>query len=204
MCDRVVITSRCNSQGETGTVIYRYVVGRQKYVMVQLDKGIKQGYNVKSVRKIKDESEETKMTGFNKVAIVNLLESYNGKDYGFALYDSEWVLIEAKSNALVVVNAKGKENRVLGVVKEVMSLEEYGKNVNAQVVAVVNMDSYNARIEEENKAKEIAKKKAAIEKELEEEINKRKTVEFYEEMATKYSDNPRLAELVAELKSLSV
>ena len=49
---------------------------------------------------------------------------------------------------------------------------------------------------------QVAKKKAAIEKELEEEINKRKTVEFYEEMANKYSDNPRLAELVAELKGL--
>ena len=33
-------------------------------------------------------------------------------------------------------------------------------------------------------------------------INKRKTVEFYEEMANKYSDNPRLAELVTELKGL--
>ena len=85
-----------------------------------------------------------------------------------------------------------------------MTIEEYGKGVNAQVVAVVNMDAYNARIEEENKAKEVAKKKAAIEKELEEEINKRKTVEFYEEMANKYSDNPRLAELVAELKGLGV
>jgi hypothetical protein len=37
---------------------------------------------------------------------------------------------------------------------------------------------------------------------LEEEINKRKSVEYYETMAQKYSDNPRLAELVAELKSL--
>ena len=44
------------------------------------------------------------------------------------------------------------------------------------MVAVANMSAYNARIEEENKAREVAKKKAAIEKELEEEINKRKTV----------------------------
>ena len=85
-----------------------------------------------------------------------------------------------------------------------MSLEEYSKGVNAQVVAVANMDAYNARIEEENKAREVAKKKATIEKELEKEISKRKTVEFYEEMANKYSDNPRLAELVAELKGLGI
>ena len=91
---------------------------------------------------------------------------------------------------------------LLGIVKEVMNLDEFDKCVNAQVVAVVNMDAYNVRIKEENRAKEVAKRKAAIEKELEDEINKRKTVEFYEEMANKYSDNPRLAELVAELKGL--
>ena len=49
---------------------------------------------------------------------------------------------------------------------------------------------------------EIAKKKAAIEKELKEEIAKRKTLEFYEKMAEEYKDNPRLAELVGELKEL--
>lgn len=146
------------------------------------------------------ESEEMNMTGFNRVAIVNLLDDYSKKDYGFALYETEWKVLQPGD--LVIVNARGKDNRVLGTVKEMMSLDEYGKGVNAQVVAVVNMDAYNTRIEEENRAKEVAKKKAAIEKELEEEINKRKTVEFYEEMANKYSDNPRLAELVAELKGL--
>lgn len=146
------------------------------------------------------ESEEMNMTRFNRVAIVNLLDDYNKKDYGFALYETEYKVLQPGD--LVVVNARSKDNRVLGIVKEIMSIEEYKKGVNAQVVAVVNMDAYNTRIEEENKAKEIAKKKAAIEKELEEEIKKRKTVEFYEEMANKYSDNPRLAELVAELKGL--
>lgn len=148
----------------------------------------------------KSESEEMNMTGFNRVAIVNLLEDYSKKDYAFALYETEFRVLRVGD--LVVVNARGKDNRVLGTVKEIMTLEEYGKGVNAQIVAVINMDAYNARVEEENKAKEVAKKKAAIEKELEEEINKRKTVEFYEEMANKYSDNPRLAELVAELKGL--
>ena len=144
--------------------------------------------------------EDRNMTGFNRVAIVNLLEDYSKKDYAFALYETEFRVLSVGD--LVVVNARGKDNRVLGTVKEVMTIDEYSKGVNAQVVAVVNMDAYNARIEEKNKAKEVAKKKAAIEKELEEEINKRKTVEFYEEMANKYSDNPRLAELVAELKGL--
>jgi hypothetical protein len=142
------------------------------------------------------------MTGFNKVAIVNLLEDYNKKDYGFALYETEFKILFPGD--LVVVNARAKDNRVLGVVKGILSLDEYGKKVTAQVVGVVNMDAYNTRIEEENKVKEIVKKKAAIEKELKEEISKIKTVEFYEEMANKYPNNIRLAELVSELKGLGV
>lgn len=141
------------------------------------------------------------MKGFNKVAIVNLLEDYYQKDYAFALYDEDFCLF-ARENQMVVVNARGKNNRILGIVKRVMPVEEYGKGVTAQVVGVVNMDGYIVRVEEENRLKELKKKKAAIEKELETEINKRKSVEYYEEMAKKYSDNPKLAELVAELKGL--
>lgn len=205
--DRVVIISDCNSKGQKGTVLQIYWAGycrHCRYVMVQLDNGIKQGYNDRSVRKIENESEDIKMEGFKNVAIVNLLGDYNKKDYGFALYDNELGMIQTMAHypAMVVVNARGKDNRILGTVKEIMTVEEYGKGVTAQVVGVVNMDSYVARIEEENRLKELAKKKAAIEKELEAEINKRKSVEYYEEMAKKYSDNPKLAELVAELKGL--
>ena len=153
---------------------------------------------------IEDESEDVNMTGFKNVAIVNLLDDYNKKDYGFALYNNELEMIVSMVHTpvMVVVNARGKDHRVLGTVKEIMTVEEYGKGVTAQVVGVVNMDSYLTRVEEEKRLKELAKKKAAIEKELEAEINKRKSVEYYEEMAKKYSDNPKLAELVAELKGL--
>lgn len=201
--DRVRITSNCNSKGYKGVIIGRYINGRGcNHVMIHLDNGKKQGYNCLSVEKI--ESEDIKMEGFKNVAIVNLLDDYNKKDYGFALYDNELGMIQTMVNypAMVVVNAKGKENRILGTVKEIMTVEEYGKGVTAQVVGVVNMDGYIARVDEENRLKELAKKKAAIEKELEAEINKRKSVEYYEEMAKKYSDNPKLAELVAELKGL--
>ena len=153
---------------------------------------------------VENESEDIKMEGFKNVAIVNLLDDYNKKDYGFALYDNELGMIQTMVHypAMVVVNAREKDNRILGTVKEIMTVEEYNKGVTAQVVGVVNMDGYIARVEEENRLKELAKKKAAIEKELEAEINKRKSVEYYEEMAKKYSDNPKLAELVAELKGL--
>lgn len=177
-------------------------------VLIDGDRNEASGYGVywfkRSDLKILAEEREDKyinMTGFNKVAVVNLLDDYNKKDYGFALYEEEWKLIKGDGD-LVIVNARGKDNRILGAIKDIMSVEEYGKCVTAQVVGVVNMDGYNARIEEENRLKELAKKKAAIEKELEEEINKRKSVEYYEEMSKKYSDNPRLAELVAELKGL--
>lgn len=152
---------------------------------------------------VENESEDIKMEGFKNVAIVNLLDDWNKKDYGFALYDEDLKLI-TRENQMVVVNARGKDNRVLGTIKDIMTVEKYGKGVTAQVIGVVNMDAYIARIEEENRLKEIAKKKAEIEKALDAEIKKRKDAEYYEEMAKKYSDNPLIVQLVEELKGLGV
>lgn len=167
-------------------------------------------FNRSDLKILENESEDIKMEGFKNVAIINLLDDYNKKDYGFALYDEEYKLL-TRENQLVIVNARGENNRIIGTIKSVMSIEDYfaidknrGTKITAQVVGVVNMDGYIARVDEENRLKELAKKKAAIEKELEAEINKRKSVEYYEEMANKYSDNPKLAELVAELKGLGV
>lgn len=161
------------------------------------------------VRIIENESEDMNMTGFNRVAIVNLLEDYSKKDYAFALYDTDDKLLLKSWNgeeftALVVTNAGGKDKRVLGKVKRIMFTEEYGKGVTAQVVGVVNMDAYNTRVEEENRLKEITKQKAAIEKELKEEINKLQTFELYEKMANEHPENPKLKELVEQLKTLGV
>ena len=105
------------------------------------------------------------MTGFSKVAIVNLVDDYKKKDYGFALYDedmNEIVKYDTNHTLYVIVNARGKDNRVLGTLKGIKTVEEYGKGVTAQVVGVVNMNAYNARIDEENRQKEIAKQKASI------------------------------------------
>ena len=69
------------------------------------------------------------MADFNKVAIVNLVDDYNKKDYGFALYDedmNEIVKYDTNHPLYVVVNARGKDNRVLGILKEVKSVEAYG------------------------------------------------------------------------------
>lgn len=155
---------------------------------------------------IRDESKDNKMTGFEQIAIINLVEDYSKKDYGFALYEDEWKLIVEKDPlkhpVYVVVNTRGKDNKVLGVIKKLMPVKEYGKGVTAQVVGVVNMDGYNARIDEENRLKEIAKQKSSIEKELKSEIEKMNNIALYEKMAKEHPENPRLAELVNALKEL--
>ena len=166
---------------------------------------------VKIIKDNKIESEEIKMEGFKDVAIVNLLEDYNKKDYAFAIYEEDLELFNEHKleDMLVVVNANGKNNRLLGTVKDIVPIEDYyavdknrGIRITAEVVGVVNMDGHIARENEKIRLEELAKKKAAIEKELEAEINKRKSIEYYEAMAKEYSDNPKLAELVAELKGL--
>lgn len=162
----------------------------------------------------KNESEDINMKDFKYVAIVNLLEDYNKKDYAFALYeeDADFMFGLGKNtieNSLVVVNPNRSDKRTLAVVKDVLTVGDYysidknkGRRITAEVVGIVNMNGYIEREEEKVRIKELALKKAAIEKELEKEINKRKSVEYYEEMAKKYSDNPKLAELVSQLKEL--
>lgn len=110
------------------------------------------------------------MTGYDLVAIVNLLEDWNDKDYGFALYKEEYELLRTANleNTLVVVNARSKDRRILGKVKEILPLEEYGKNPTAQVVGVANMDAYAKRKEEEDYIDRIKELNHLIDKKLDE------------------------------------
>ena len=110
------------------------------------------------------------MTGYDLVAIVNLLEDKKQKDYGFALYKEEYELLRTANleNTLVVVNARGKDRRVLGNVKEILSLEEYGKNPPAQVVGVANIEAYTKRKDEEERIDGIKRINRLIDKKLDE------------------------------------
>jgi len=185
------------------------------YVGVEIDgkKNLSSSYGLfwfyeSELEYLKNESEDNVMEGFKYVAIVNLLEDYNKKDYAFALFEDDYRMmsfVEAmKPPAMVVVNARAKDNRQLATVKKIIPVEEYnGTKITAEVVGVVDMNRFIRREVEKERQAELAKKRAAIEAELEKEINKRKSVEYYEEMAKKYSDNPRLAELVGELRGLS-
>lgn len=113
------------------------------------------------------------MTEYDLVAIVNLLEDCNKKDYGFALYKEEYELLRTANleNTLVVVNARSKNRRVLGKVKEILSLKEYGKNPTAQVVGVANMDAYAKRKEEEEHIDRIKELNRLINKNNRELVN---------------------------------
>ena len=113
------------------------------------------------------------MTVCDLVAIVNLLEDWNDKDYGFALYKEEYELLRRANldNTLVVVNARSKDRRILGRVKEILPVEEYGKNPTAQVVGVVNMDAYTKRKEEEERIHRIKEINRLINKNNRELVN---------------------------------
>jgi hypothetical protein len=154
-----------------------------------------------------EEREDIKMNEntYKNIAIVHIVGDYNNKDYGFALYDEEKELInksDVNYPVYLVVNARGKDNKVLGKLKEIKTVEEYGKGVTAQVVGVVNMDAYNKRVAEEVRLKEIEKQRKDIEKELKAEIEKLNNIDLYEKMAKEHPENPRLAELVSALKEL--
>lgn len=113
------------------------------------------------------------MTGYDLVAIVNLLEDWNDKDYGFALYKEEYELLRRANldNTLVVVNARSKDRRILGRVKEILPVEEYDKNPTAQVVGVVNMDAYTKRKEKEERIDRIKEINRLINKNNRELVN---------------------------------
>ena len=161
------------------------------------------------IKVLDEERKDSVMNNFKHVAMVRLAD-YTAKEYAFALYDEELTsLANSGKSGLVVVNPSSKSNKVLGTVTGIYETEEFYElkgniKITAEVVGVVNTSGYEAREAEKQRLAELAKKKAAIEKELEAEINKRKSIEYYEAMAKEYTDNPKLAELVAELKQLGL
>lgn len=193
------VSDPCSSHGHIGVEIDGKVNSASSYGIYWFDRN--------ELIFIENESEDIVMEGYKYVAFVNLVEDYHKKDYAFALHENDYRMImcleTTKYPAMVVVNARGKDNRQLATVKKIVTVEEYvGTKITAEVVGVVNMNDYVRREANKVRLEELAKKRAAIEAELEKEINKRKSVEYYEEMARKYSDNPRLAELVGELRGL--
>lgn len=142
--------------------------------------------------------EDSMLNGFKHVAIVNLLEDYNKKDYAFALYDTN--LEEGiYENDLLVVNAKNEDNRMLATIKKIVPVESYDGVVTKEVVGVVHMDAYYYRKSEEKRLAELNKRKTALKKKIDAEIKKKRDIEFYKQIAETY---PELNEMVKELEAL--
>lgn len=141
-----------------------------------------------------------KLSGYQYVAIVNLLEDCGRNDYGFALYTTE---SNVKAGDLVVVNPKNEDRLVIGKVKDIITVTEYGKDVTSQVVGTIDMHGYKARVERDKKIDELLKAKKKLEDELDREINKRKDIEYYEKMVDRYSDNKSLKCMLNNLKKLA-
>jgi hypothetical protein len=196
--DRVVVISDCNSKGEFGTVdkFCNYSGNTSGYVVVNLDNGETKSYNVKSLKLIDINKEDIKMeVGEYKIAIVNLIDDYYKKDYGFYLFD------KAKVGDTVVVNPNNKFT--IGTIKSIKTPSEYGKNVTKDVIAVVDMNTYKKRVEDRKQAIELAKKKKEIQKELDNRISKLKTLDFYETMAKQLGDkDPELVSLLSQYKEI--
>lgn len=156
-------------------------------------------FNGSELRKNNFEGEfimSERMEKYNHVAIVNLVEDYGKKDYGFALYDSDWE--KCFDGCYVLVNPQNKIT--LGVIKEVKTIEEYGKNVTREVVGVCDMSNYYDRVEARQRELDRQKKEAQLRKELDERISKLKDMEYYNRMAKELADkDPEIANLVSEL-----
>lgn len=159
-------------------------------------------FNSSELRKNNFEGEfimSERMENYNYVAIVHLIEDYNKKDYGFALYDSEWE--KCYDGCYVLVNPQNKIT--LGIIKEVKTVEEYGKNVSKEVIGVCDISCYHDRVEARQKELDRQKKEVQLRKELDERISKLKDIEYYNRMAKELAaKDPKIANLVSELNTV--
>lgn len=151
--------------------------------------------------------EETIMENFNNVAIVQF--PGNPKKYGFAIYDEELELLEKYNSTEVIVKSSLTGYDTLALLFEITTRKEFesrrenkGVKITAEVIGVVDKRSYDKRVAERERLEEITKRTAEIKRKLDEEIERRKTLEFYEKIVQEYSNDTELAELVKELKKL--
>lgn len=118
--------------------------------------------------------------------------------YGFAVYPEYSI---EPGQYVVVTN---KDSFTLVRVLELVTAEDYGKPISKEVVAVPDFELYEFRKqsrEEERIRKERSKE---LRKQLDDRINKLRDMEFYTKMVAELGDrDPLLAEMLAELKSLS-
>lgn len=121
-----------------------------------------------------------KLSGFNKVAVVEMSNGYSGtKDYYFALYDES---ICVGDKVLVTGNAYGQ----MWTVKDIDDYDEtkITKNITAEVICKVDTSAYDERCTNRKKAEELRKQMDKKRKEIE----ARKDDEYYASLDNDYKE----------------
>lgn len=140
-------------------------------------------------RNLKLESEDNRMaklTGFNKVAVIEQGTGYSQKDYFYALYDDN---IHPGNKVLVSGSASGQ----IWTVKDIVYEDTYAnKNITAEVICKVDTTDYDNRCKNRKEAEELRKQMDKKRKEIE----ARKDDEYYASLDSEY------AEILAKYKGL--
>lgn len=177
--DRVKVISDCKAKNKLGTV-YDIRGNGLGYIGVKLDNKVKRQFYYWSLI-LENESEDNgmaKLTGFNKVAVVEMSNGYSGtKDYHFALYDES---ICVGDKVLVTGNANGQ----MWTVKDVIDYNKSAitKNITAEVICKVDTSAYDERCANRKKAEELRKQMDKKRKEIE----ARKDDEYYASLDDEY------------------
>lgn len=148
-----------------------------------------------------------KLTGYKYVAIVNLVDDINAKDYGFAVYDEDMdffnrIPFDYDTPAYLIVNAR--DNYSLAKLKRIVCIEEYSKDCTApvtkEVICFCDATNYNNRIKQRKEEAERKIKETKLRSELDERIAKLKDMDYYKRMADELgSRDSELKSLVDEL-----
>lgn len=191
--DRVEIVSKNSKhKGKFGTV-KRLGIGYNNYIGIEID-GIPLDrfcdYNAKfvktSLKLIQDEKENKsmKLTGFNKVAVIEI----NSHDYLYALFDDFTI----GDNVLVT----GRSDNKILTIKNIISVEEakniFKKDITEEVKTKVDFSAYNERVEKRRKADELRR-------EMDKKIAEMDEMNKY----TMYAErNPELAKMLEAYREL--
>ena len=139
------------------------------------------------VEEYKMEELTMKLSGFNKVAVIEICE----RDYHYALYDDNIVVGDK-------VFVSGRMATELLTIKEIITVDEAREKFKGDIVAEVkcrvDLSAYEQRVKNREEAERLRKK-------MDEEIKKMDELHKYEMYAL---NNPCLKEMLDKLKSLGV
>ena len=154
------------------------------------------------------------LTGYNYVAIVNILTDCNHKDYAFALYDADftqWQAVMANAgdtdDTYFVVSANG--NWTVARLVRIVTLAEYmaennGQKPKKEVISVCDVSNYNVREACRKAEAQKEARKIALSKDIDERIAKLKDAAYYRRIADEFgSKDPELKELIDELVAIA-